>query len=509
MSTVNRVLKNTLYLYGKIAITSICLILSTRYTLKALGIEDFGIYNLICSTVVMLSFLNESMTASTQRFMSYAEGEKKFDKSIKIFNSSFVVHIGIACIVTVALFSLLPFFFGDYLVIPQERISAAKIIYLFAILSTCISIMTVPYNAVLIAHENMLYYSILGSINGILKLIAAIATIYVPTDKLIFYSVLLLAVSLLDLIIACIYCRKYPECKIELKHNVDKRTIKEMFSFAMWQLTYSASSILSIQGMSLILNSFFGTIMNAAQGIARQVCGQLMTLSSTMMSALNPVIVKSAGAKQQVNMLRIVLIGSKLSFFLVIVIALPVMFELPYLLSVWLTEVPEYAIMFCRYEIVQQIIASFTTALVTMIMGVGDIRNFQLFSSATYILRLPIIALLLYFYKIPEYAYWVATIGVVFLCVGRIYYAKKKCGLSIYGYLKTVIMPCLYVMIVVLSALFIITNIMSPSFIRLLTTFFVSFIILVTSVFHFALREDEKVMVMSAYIMFKEKLQRR
>lgn len=509
MSTANRVLKNTLFLYGKIAITSVCLILSTRYTLQALGVVDFGIYNLICSTVVMLSFLNESMTQATQRFMSFAEGEGKFEKSVKIFNSSYLVHIGLSLFIAITFIALQPLFFGDMLTIPADRLEASKIIYFLMIFTTVLSVMTVPYNAVITAHENMLYYAFIGSLEGILKLLASIGVLYVSSDRLITYALFLMVIGVLNFIIIRIYChRKYSECKLRMREYVDKGIIKEMFSFAVWQLTYSASSILSIQGMSLILNSFFGTIMNAAQGIARQVCGQMMTLSNTMMSALNPAIVKSAGKGNQYEMIKIVLTGSKFSYFLVIVIALPILFEVPFLLDIWLTEVPDYAISFCRWEVIQQIIASFTIALVTMIGGVGDIRNFQLFSAITYILRLPLIVLMLYFFAVPEYAYWIATFAVIVLCIGRVYYAKIKCNLPVKQYLLQVITPCLLVTALCVGALSIVSFLMDDSWIRFFVALIVSTSVLLVSAYFIAIQDSERKALNNLLKGLKSKIQR-
>jgi len=510
MSIANRVVKNTLFLDGKIVITAVCLLLSTRFVLKALGVEDFGIYNLICSTVVLLSFLNESMTAATQRFMSYSEGEGRRDRSVKIFNSSYVVHIGIALIIALTFICLHPVVFGSYLQIPAERLSAAKIIYYFTIFTTALNMMTVPYNAVLVAHENMLYYAILGSIDGVLKLLAAIGCLYVPTDRLITYSFLLTIIGIFNFIITRVYChKKYEECVLNFKVHIDKSIIKEMFSFAGWQLTYTSSSILSIQGMSLILNSFFGTIMNAAQGIARQVCGQMMTLSGTLMSALNPVIVKSAGKGDKNEMIRIIMTGSKLSYILVVIIALPLLMELPFLLDIWLTEVPEYAITFCRYEVVQQIIASSTVALVTMITGVGDIKHFQLFSSLTYVLRLPLIFLLLKLFKVPEQAYWVSTAAVTLLCIGRIYFAKTKCGLPVSQYIRIVLIPCCLITVIVLFALWGIITVMDPSWIRLIVTLVVSTIVMLISIYLFVISESEKAMILSMIQDIKTKIIRK
>lgn len=498
MSVAKRVFKNSIFLYCKIAITSICLLLSTRFVLKGLGIQDFGIYNLICSTIIMLGFLNDSMTVATQRFMSYSEGEGNLEKSIKIFNSSFVVHIIIAIIIGLTFTILTPIIFGDYLQIPNERKMAAMVVYFFMILTTCINITTVPYNAVLIAHENMLYFSIIGSLNGILKLLVTICIQYIQTDRLIAYGFFMLLVAIFDITILKIYCsKKYSECVISLRKNYEKKILKEILSFAGWQMTYSASSIISIQGMSLILNSFYGTIMNAAQGIARQVCGQMMTLSSTMTNTLNPIIIKKAGAKEQKNMVHTVIIGSKLSYFLVIIVALPIMFELPYLLNIWLTEVPEYAIQFCRWEVIQQIIASLTMVLVTMISGVGDIKAFQIFSALTYIIRLPFIFVVLYFCNIPVYAYYVTTIAVILLCVGRVYYAHKKCSLPILSYLKKVIFPCIIVTLSMVLVIFIIVNNMHQSLIRLIVTICSSTFTFFISTYFIALNKEERSLLTS------------
>lgn len=509
MSTSQRVAKNTIFLYGKIAVTSVCLIFSTRYILQALGVEDFGVFNLTCSTIGLLSFLNESMTAATQRFLSYTEGKGDTNKSIKIFNSSYLVHIAIALFIALTFIALKPVVFGDYLIIPQDRLGAAQAIYYITILTTAMSMMTVPYNAVLVAHENMLYYSIMGSLDGVLKLLASIALIYISTDRLILYGGFLFIIGLINFIICRVYCyRKYQECKVDFFSHVDFTVIKEMFSFAFWQLAYSASSILSLQGMGLILNSFFGTIMNAAQGVSKQVCGQLMTLSGTMMNALNPVIVKYAGAKNQSGMVHAVMVGSKLAYFLAVIVALPILFELPFLLDIWLTEVPDYAVLFCRYEVVQQLIASFTVALVTMITGKGDIRSFQLFSSLTYILRLPLIYILLRFFANPEMAYWVTTMAVIVLCIGRIYYAYIKCNLPVIQFLTNVIVPCMAVSLLVCLALWAVVTALAPSFVRLLTSLVVSTLTFMAAAYFIALRKDEKMMVRAAITIVRKKIRK-
>ncbi len=507
MSTAKRVLLNTCFLYGKIGITSICLLLSTRFVLQALGVNDFGVYNLIASTVIMLSFLNESMTAATQRFMSYAEGAGDYQRSKSIFNTSILIHLFLSIFVIFVFVLLLPVFFGGYLQIPGERLVAAKIVYYMMAASTVLTIMTVPYNAVLVAHENMLYYSIVGSISGMLKLLIAIFLLYSTKDRLVLYGALMMFVTVVEFIISRVYCHiRYVECKVSLNKYVNKQIIKEMFSFAGWQFLYSASSILSIQGVSLILNSFFGSIMNAAQGIARQVCGQLMTLSGTMMNALNPVIVKKAGGHNQHSLVLVTLSGSKLSYLLVIIVAFPVLFELPFLLDIWLTEIPDYALSFCVFEVIQQIIASFTVTLVTMIGGVGDIKAFQIYSSITYIFRLPIIFLAFMLGADPLYAYYIATFAVIMLCIGRVFYAYKKCNLPVDIYLSNVIFPCLKLSFIVIISLLIIIHIIPSSFYRLILTIMISTIEIVAFGYWLVFDSSEKGLIQEALVYVKSKL---
>lgn len=507
MSTAKRVLVNTGFLYAKIGITSVCLLLSTRYVLQALGIIDFGIFNLIASTVVMLSFLNDSMTAATQRFMSYAEGAGDTKRIKIIFNSSFLIHLILSLIVALVFVAMHPIFFGGRLQIPTDRIHAAVVVYYLMVASTSLNIMTVPYNATLVAHENMLYYSIVGSISGILKLAISILLLHVSADRLILYGVLLLGVTLIEWTISRLYCHThYEECKIALKIYADKRVAKEMFSFAGWQLLYSASSILSIQGVSLILNSFFGAVMNAAQGVSKQVCGILMTLSGTMMNALNPVIVKKAGSRDQQSLTNVTISGSKLSFLLVIIIALPALFELPFLLNIWLTEVPDFALPFCVFEVIQQIIASFTVTLVTMIGGVGDIKSFQIFSAITYILRLPVIYMAFLLGADPMYAYYVATTAVIILCIGRVYFAHRKCELPVVPFLHGVVAPCVVLSLLVVASLTVVTSFIPSNWLRVFITIAVSTLEIAFISYWLVFDKMEKQLVHHLFVFVKEKI---
>ena len=290
----------------------------TRLILNSLGASDFGIFNIVGGAISMLAFLNGSMAAATQRFMSYAEGENNIEKKSLIFNSSVVLHFLIAIVVGLILEVGALFLFDGILNIPQDRINPAKIIYHCAVLSTIFTILTVPYDAVVNAHENMLYYALVGIFEALLKLGTAFIVVYTLNDKLIVYGIFTAVTALIVQVTMRIYCiHNYEECHLSLRNKVDVEILKEMAVFAGWNALSSILGVLSQYGMSVVLNHFFGTIVNAAQGVANQISGQLGALSSNAMKAVNPVIVKSAGAHNGDMLYRSTILGSKALFFII------------------------------------------------------------------------------------------------------------------------------------------------------------------------------------------------
>ena len=332
-STANRVIKNTGYLYAKMAITMFVSLYTTRLILNALGASDFGIYNIVGGAIAMLGFLNAAMASATQRFMSYAEGEGDKEKQKYIFNISVVLHAGIAIFVAVVLLVAGYFFFNGILNIPAERMGAAKVVYLSLIISTLLTVMNVPYDAVMNAHENMRYYALVGILESFLKLAVAFACVYASGDKLIVYGVLMASIPLFTLSIMKVYCHKhYEECVIKPRIYWDVKLMKEMTTFAGWNLFGVTGSMVGNFGLGIVLNSFFGTILNAAFGIANQLNGLLLTFSNAMLKALNPVIVKKEGEGSHESMMDISLSGCRFSFILFAVFCIPCFVEAPFVL---------------------------------------------------------------------------------------------------------------------------------------------------------------------------------
>jgi O-antigen/teichoic acid export membrane protein len=307
-----RVAFNTLILYAKVGITMFISLYTTRLILNSLGASDFGIFNIVGGAIAMLGFLNAAMAGATQRFMSYAEGAGDKEKQKSIFNISVILHLGIAILVGIVLLIAGYFFFHGILNIPADRVHAARMVYYFMIVSTMLTVMTVPYDAVLNAHENMLYYAIVGIIESVLKLAVAFVVVYTLSDKLIVYGLLMACISLLVMIIMRVYCkRNYAECEFRSRRYYDKGLMREMAGFAGWSLLGQASSIVSNYGIGIVMNMFFGTIVNATQGIANQVSGQLGVLGTSIKKSLSPVIAKSAGANNNELMTKSTIWGTK------------------------------------------------------------------------------------------------------------------------------------------------------------------------------------------------------
>lgn len=502
-STANRVIKNTGYLYAKMGITMFVSLYTTRLILNSLGASDFGIFNIVGGAIAMLGFLNAAMASATQRFMSYSEGEGDKEKQKSIFNVSLILHLGISLVVGIALFIAGYFFFNGILNIPADRIFAAKVVYGSLIVSTMFTVMTVPYDAAMNAHENMKYYAIVGIFESFLKLAVAFACVYTTFDKLIVYGSLMACIPLITLTIMRIYChRHYEECIIAPRIYWKKDLMKEMGSFAGWDFIVSISSILSNYGNGIILNHFFGTILNAAQGVANQLNGQLMAFSNNMLKAINPVIVKTEGGGRREEMLKASCLGCKYSFYLLAFFGIPFILEAPYILKVWLYNVPEWAILFFRFEIVRNLLGQLIVVLQKSISAEGHIKNYSIFRSFSYILPLPILIIAFSNQASPYWMYiiWISSWNILGGCI-VLHYCKKNCGLSIKYYISKVIIPCfsLFFFTILIAAV--------PGYIFSMETGLVRFVLIcilstgsfVISFFLFGIGKHEKIVLSNIY----------
>ncbi len=508
MSTASRVAKNTGYLYAKMGITMFISLYTTRLVLNSLGDVDFGIFNIVGGAIAMLGFLNAAMAGATQRFMSYSEGEGNKEKQKQIFNISIVLHTAISLLVGVVLLVVGYFFFHGILNIPPDRQFAAKVVYGSLIVSTMFTVMNVPYDAMLNAHENMRYYAIVGIIESLLKLAVAFAVVYTTSDKLIVYGMLMAVMPLITLTIMRVYChRRYEECIWAPRRYFDHGLMREMTGFAGWNFVSTTLAMVGYYGQGIVLNYFFGPLLNAAYGIVTQLNGQLLVLSNNMLKALNPVIVKNEGTKNRHKMLDISLFGNKLSFFLLLFPAIPFMIEAPVILKWWLKNVPEWTVLFLYLCLTKAIIEQLFVTLYTTVLAQGNIKGLTINNGLLYIISLIFSAIMFSAGFSPA---WLYISSIIFIAIGtgisRLYYCNKLCGLPIKIFISGVIVRSVLLFTVVLGISYSIKLIIPYSDIwRFLCVLLASTLSLLLGGYTILLNKTERGMMRNAFTGLKNR----
>jgi Na+-driven multidrug efflux pump len=437
-------------------ITIIISLYATRLILSALGVKDFGIFNLVGGAIAMLSFLNASMASATQRFMSYALGLGDLEKVKEIFRVSIFLHVIIALLLVAVLEIAGYFFFSGVLNISEDRIYAAKVIYQFLVVNTLFTVVSVPWEAVINAHENMFLFAVLSIIEAITRLLIALYITNTSGDKLILFGGLISVFSIVLLLFRFIYCQiKYSECRIKIKGSYDRKVMKEMTGFASWSLLGSSTTMVANYGQVVVMNVFFGAAVNAAQGISSQVSGLLGAFAVTMLRALNPLIAKSEGAGDRDMMIRASILGSKVSFFLLMFMYVPFLVEMRYILKLWLETVPPFTVIFCQLLLVRILIEQLFFTLQASIAAVGNIRKFQIITS--------IISLfpLLFSYILFRLGYPAYTSYIVFLIYSMVissvilYFSNRTFNLSVASFFREVILKCFatFLLVILISSI--------------------------------------------------------
>ena len=500
MHQAKRVAKNTGILYGRMLITVFISLYTTRLVLNALGAADYGLFNLVAGAISMLGFLNNAMTTATQRFISFAEGAGDTKRVQQIFNVSVILHISIAIVVFLLLEIAGYFFFSGTLNIANDRLFAAKVVYQCMVVSTLFTVISVPYDAVINAHENMLLVAVLGIIEAVLKLLIAISIINFTSDKLMLYGSLMAFTSILLLLIRRIYCKKnYKECKIDIKKLYDKLLMKSMASFAGWSLLVSVTTMFTFYGQGILLNVFFGTLINAAQSIAAQISGQLGVLSTNMLKALNPIITKSAGANDRDTMIEMAIFGSKISFYLLSLVCIPVIIEMPFILSIWLKKVPEYTVVFCTLVLVKNLIEQIFLTLNTSISAIGNIRSYQISASILTILPLPISYWLFKCGLPPTSLYGVYIVYVLFFAIVTLFFSKKNFNLNIRYFLQSAVLYPLSIFIIELLLSSIPLFFFPAGITRLSFVVTINLLAFIVLVWHIGLNKNERLKIVNIF----------
>lgn len=400
-----RIAKNTLLLYVRMLFLMIISLYTSRVILNTLGVEDYGINNVVSGFIGMLGFLSGSLGAASSRFITYDLGIGDMVTMKRTFGNIVTIHLLLAVMILIFGETIGLWFVLNKLQIPENRMTAALWVYQFSIFSFMLSIVSVPYNATIIAHERMKAFAYISIVDAILKLLIVYLLVIIPYDKLIIYAILFFCIQVFDRVVYGVYCyRHFEETKTKLAFN--KKLFKEIFSFAVWTMNGNLAVIGYTQGINVLLNMFFGPVVNAARGIAVQVQTVVQNFCNNFQMALNPQLTKSYAQKDLAHMQQLLKVSSKFSFFLLYIISLPLMLEAPLVLKWWLGIVPEHTINFLRLILCSSMLVALSNPLVVSVHATGKIKKFQAIEGTMLLCIVPIAYVLLKLFGIrPEYVF--------------------------------------------------------------------------------------------------------
>lgn len=493
-----RIVQNTLLLYIRTAAIMIVSLYTSRIILNVLGVENYGIYNIVGGTISFLSILTGSLSGAISRFITYGLGEGNLERLKSVFSTSVSIQLGISAIIFIIAEIGGLWMLNSNLNIPDERMNAAFWVLQFSILTFITGLISVPYDACIIAHEEMKVFAYIGILEVALKLLFVL-TLYLTSaylDNLITYAFLLFLIAVILRIVYSVYCkRKFSECNYQFK--IDKSLLKEMMSYSGWNFFGNAAYIFNTQGVNVLINVFFGVTLNAARGIVTQVEGAVMKFVENFTTAITPQITKSYAAGNQEYMFTLICKGTKFSYFLLLLFLIPIEFEADTILKLWLGVVPEYTALFLRLSLIGTVMVLLGTMGLKAIFATGRIRNYQLSVTIVGCLVFPITWIL---YK-SGYPAFISYLVYIFIYGSlnaiRLFYMHKLLGFPLAMYLKQVLYPIVIVTVVSIIIPGVLYINMNQSFIRLITTTLVSFMMTATSIYFFGLNSGEKNMILS------------
>ena len=404
-----RLAKNTIFLYFRMLLLMCVGLYASRVLLRTLGIDDYGLYNVVGGIVTMFGFLNATLSTSTQRFLNVELGKSDGGDVKKVFSCSLLLHALLVLIVFVLAETVGLWYVMEKLVLPPGREVAAMFVYQFSVVSICVQIVQLPFMSTIIAHERMNIYAYVSIYEGLAKLGILFAIQALPFDHLILYAFLILCVQLSVAVIYNIYCHRHFE-EARFRFRYEKGLFGEMLGFSGWNVIGNLASVCNSQGLNMVINAFFGTAINAARGIAFQVHSLVQQLIGNFQLAVKPQVIKYYAAGEKEAMVNLVFNAAKYSAFLMIIASVPLMLEIRPLLHLWLGEYPEYTVIFVQLILFRSIISSMTGNIVMVVHASGYLKNVGLFSGGILLLVLPISYILLRM-GFPPYIPFIINIG--------------------------------------------------------------------------------------------------
>ena len=493
MKTASRVVVNSIALYVNMCFTMLATLLGTRFVLQALGREEFGLYALIGSIVAMLSFLNVAMAAATQRFLSFAIGANDFQKVKKIYYTSVVIHL--VASLALSLFLLVG---GEYMIyhvldIAPSLYHLADIVLWCMIAGIIFTVNAVPCEAAMNSHEDIAQIAVINILDALLKLGAAVAVLFISSDQLALYALLVLCAQFVTFLCKFLFCKlKYEEVHFRFHRLADRELVRRMLGFAGWNLIGAGCSIARYQGVAILLNAFFGLVINAAYGVAQQINGFILFFANSIVRPLRPLIVKSEGAGEHKRMYELSFTACRVTFLMISFAIIPLFFNMPYVLSIWLESIPEGTLQFCRAFLALALVTQLSSGIHIAIESVGKIKRVQLIVGMMHLAALPLgyCAFVLGF-SAYSVMYCVIAEEIV-STVLRLAIAQKDAGVPWRPFVKHTLFPCVVCFALCYGITFVLFQGMEDSFLKLLYSGICSTVLLCVGAYTLCLSDMEK-----------------
>lgn len=500
-----RIVKNTAFLYMRMLIVLALSLYTTRVVLSILGIEDYGIYNVVAGFVSMFAFLNNSLTNGAQRFYSFKLGEGKRDEISLVFSSSMIIQILLAVLLLILLESFGVWYINNKMVIPAARVIAAFGVFHCSVASLIFVVLQVPYSAAILAFERMDYYAVVSIIDAFLKLGIVLALPIIGADHLIVYGILTLLISIVNFLLYASYCRERFRGETTMIWKIKEVTLmREMTSFSGWNVFGTFAYMIKDQGLNVLLNSFFGPCVNAARGVAMQIHGALQGFSTNIVAAIRPQLVQSYSAGNKRRVENMMFSMSRLVFLMLYILSLPIMIELPYILKLWLSgNIPQNTVIFTDLIIINMIITSMNTPLSQVVHATGKMKWYQIGTSIVICSILPISYLFLKMGYSPISTFVISIIISIVNQIVCLFLLRNIFPYSIFLYITKVVLPCGLLSIVTPIMPFFLHCNMNEGIIRLLLVAGISIITTVIMAYWLVLTKDEKNLISSYIEKFK------
>lgn len=499
-SKTNQIASNTIFLYLRMIVVLLITLYTSRVVLDVLGVEDYGIYNVVGGVTVMFTFFTSSLSNASQRYLSIELGRNDLEGARRVFNISLILYLFISILLLLVLETVGYWFVNNELNIPDSRLNAANWVFHFSSFGCLLTIVQVPYISAIIAREKMAVYAYLGifEVIGKLTIVYFLSTSLLDSDKLILYSFLFLCFQLVYSFVYFYYCHFYfYECT--LKKYWDVKIVKGMMAFISYNTFGCFAWSIAYQGASIIINIFFGPAVNAARGIAMQINSSINNFTNGIVTAVKPQLIKSYAQEDSIYLKKLLILSSKCTYLLLLFLSLPVVINIDFILSIWLKEVPTYANTFACLIIVDSLICTFLQPLSIVVNATGNVKNMQFWGRIITLFALPVSFVLLKFGFVqnPNSVFIILLIFSFLYLLYCIMDLSRKIDYSIIDYSKDILYPVLIITILSVCCVSFVAYFLESSLISFLVTTIMSVITIIMASYHFALNNEERAFVLN------------